>query len=196
MGDGLPGRWPLAAPSEPTLRGAARRAGAIGGARVPAAGRRAQAAGHRDRRLRARLWSCPPVLRILPRARSAARLPLGRPDHGHAAVAAADACRHRVPVGCAQGQARAGDVMADETPPLEAEIRRRITVVGAMPVAQYMSLCLTHPQHGYYMRRDPIGARGDFITAPEISQMFGELIGLWTMAVWTIMGEPENVRLI
>jgi SAM-dependent MidA family methyltransferase len=99
-------------------------------------------------------------------------------------------------VGGTQGRAREGDLMADETPPLEAEIRRRITVAGAMPVTQYMSLCLTHPQHGYYMRRDPIGARGDFITAPEISQMFGELIGLWTMAVWTIMGEPENVRLI
>jgi SAM-dependent MidA family methyltransferase len=86
--------------------------------------------------------------------------------------------------------------MANESPTLEAEIRRRITKAGAMPVAQYMSLCLTDPQHGYYIRRDPIGARGDFITAPEISQMFGELIGLWTMAVWTIMGEPENVRLI
>ena len=69
--------------------------------------------------------------------------------------------------------------MTDDYPPLEAEIRRRIAAAGPMPVAQYMTLCLTHPQHGYYMTRDPFGANGDFITAPEISQMFGELIGLW-----------------
>ena len=55
----------------------------------------------------------------------------------------------------------------------------RIAAAGPMPVAQYMTLCLTHPQHGYYITRDPFGADGDFITAPEISQMFGELIGLW-----------------
>ena len=59
-----------------------------------------------------------------------------------------------------------------------------------------MALCLAHPEHGYYMTRDPLGARGDFITAPEISQMFGELIGLWAAAVWQQMGSPENVRLV
>ena len=53
-----------------------------------------------------------------------------------------------------------------------------------------------HPEHGYYMTRDPFGAAGDFITAPEISQMFGELIGLWAAAVWRQMGSPENVRLV
>ncbi len=80
--------------------------------------------------------------------------------------------------------------------PLEAEIRRLIGIAGPMPVAQYMALCLQHPQHGYYMTRDPIGARGDFITAPEISQMFGELLGLWAAAVWHRMGGPENIRLV
>jgi SAM-dependent MidA family methyltransferase len=86
--------------------------------------------------------------------------------------------------------------MADDTPPLEAEIRRLISIAGPMPVAQYMATCLTHPTHGYYMVRDPIGAGGDFITAPEVSQMFGELLGLWAAAVWRQMGSPENIRLI
>jgi NADH dehydrogenase [ubiquinone] 1 alpha subcomplex assembly factor 7 len=86
--------------------------------------------------------------------------------------------------------------MAEEAPPLEADIRRRIAVAGPMSIARYMALCLCHPEHGYYMTRDPLGAAGDFITAPEISQMFGELVGLWAAAVWRQMGSPENVRLI
>jgi len=86
--------------------------------------------------------------------------------------------------------------MADVRPPLEAEIRRLIGIAGPMPLADYMRLCLTHPQHGYYVTHDPIGATGDFITAPEISQMFGELIGVWMAAVWQQMGAPENVRVV
>ncbi len=83
-----------------------------------------------------------------------------------------------------------------ELSPLEIEIRRRITAAGPMPVGEYMALCLGDPDHGYYTTRDPLGVRGDFITAPEISQMFGELIGLWMAAVWKQMGEPANVRII
>lgn len=86
--------------------------------------------------------------------------------------------------------------MADVPSPLEREIRRIIATTGPMPVADYMRLCLTHHQHGYYLRGDPLGVDGDFITAPEISQMFGELIGLWTAAVWQLMGKPENIRVI
>ena len=86
--------------------------------------------------------------------------------------------------------------MADERSPLESEIRRLIAVAGPMPLAEYMRACLTHPQYGYYINRDPLGAGGDFITSPEISQMFGELIGLWMASVWRQMGEPENVRVI
>ena len=86
--------------------------------------------------------------------------------------------------------------MADETSPLETEIRRLIRIAGPMPIGEYMRLCLTHPEHGYYIKHDPIGAGGDFITAPEISQMFGELIGVWLATVWQQMGAPENVRLI
>jgi len=86
--------------------------------------------------------------------------------------------------------------MADERAPLLDEIRRLIAISGPMPLADYMRLCLTHPQYGYYINRDPLGAGGDFITAPEIDQMFGELIGVWMAAVWRQMGEPENLRVI
>jgi SAM-dependent MidA family methyltransferase len=80
--------------------------------------------------------------------------------------------------------------------PLEKEIRRLIAVAGPMPVARYMSLCLTHPQYGYYVTRDPFGASGDFTTAPEISQIFGELLGLWALSVWRMLGEPDRIRLV
>lgn len=69
-------------------------------------------------------------------------------------------------------------------------LRRHIAHQGPLTIAQYMEACLGHPQFGYYMRRDPLGRAGDFITAPEISQMFGELIGLWTAQVWADMGAP------
>ncbi len=83
-----------------------------------------------------------------------------------------------------------------EVAPLEAEIRRRIAVGGPMPVAHYMELCLTDPERGYYARRDPFGVAGDFTTAPEISQMFGELIGLWAGSVWRQMGSPQQLNLV
>jgi NADH dehydrogenase [ubiquinone] 1 alpha subcomplex assembly factor 7 len=86
--------------------------------------------------------------------------------------------------------------MVDDYTPLEREIRRLIAIAGPMPVADYMRLCLTHPQYGYYVSRPAIGAEGDFITAPEISQMFGELIGIWMIAAWREMGAPENVRVV
>jgi len=64
-----------------------------------------------------------------------------------------------------------------------------------MPVWRYMELCLMHPLYGYYISRDPLGREGDFTTAPEVSQMFGELLGLWAASVWKQMGEPQ-LRLI
>lgn len=73
---------------------------------------------------------------------------------------------------------------------------RRIRQAGPLPVSEYMALALGHPEHGYYMGRDPLGVSGDFITAPEISQMFGELLGLWCVAHWRALGGPEPVSLI
>ena len=80
--------------------------------------------------------------------------------------------------------------------PLETIIRKQIAANGPMPVSRYMELCLTHPDHGYYLKQDPLGRDGDFITAPEVSQMFGELIGLWAASVWAAMGSPSEVKFI
>jgi len=82
------------------------------------------------------------------------------------------------------------------TSPLFAAIRDEILASGPIGLDRYMGLCLGHPVHGYYRTRDPLGARGDFITAPEISQMFGELIGIWIAATWAAMGAPADVALV
>jgi NADH dehydrogenase [ubiquinone] 1 alpha subcomplex assembly factor 7 len=86
--------------------------------------------------------------------------------------------------------------VTSESSPLLNEIKRLIKSSGPMPVWRYMELCLMHPQHGYYVSRDPLGREGDFITAPEVSQMFGELLGLWAASVWRAMGQPPLMRLI
>ncbi|MFT4014826.1 MAG: SAM-dependent methyltransferase [Paracoccus sp. (in: a-proteobacteria)] len=74
--------------------------------------------------------------------------------------------------------------------PLGRQIAARIRLSGPMPLDEYMRLCLLHPQHGYYATRDPFGARGDFITAPEISQIFGEMVGLALAQAWLDQGRP------
>ena len=75
-------------------------------------------------------------------------------------------------------------------------IAQMIASDGPITVESFMELALAHPEHGYYMSRNPFGAQGDFTTAPEISQMFGELLGLWAAEVWSSMGRPHPVRLI
>jgi len=79
--------------------------------------------------------------------------------------------------------------------PLEKIIGAEIRAGGPMSMARYMALVLGHPEHGYYMGRDPFGADGDFTTAPEISQMFGELVGLWCADTWTKM-DPGGPMLL
>ena len=80
--------------------------------------------------------------------------------------------------------------------PLEQVLRARIARFGPITIADFMADCLTHPAHGYYTTRDPLGAKGDFTTAPEISQMFGELIGLCLAQHWLDIGRPEQVALV
>ena len=81
---------------------------------------------------------------------------------------------------------------------LADSLRRDIAVGGPITVARFIAEALGHRAHGYYAGggRDPLGAAGDFITAPEISQMFGELIGLWFVDTWQAMGVPEPFRLV
>ncbi len=81
-------------------------------------------------------------------------------------------------------------------PTLSHHLKRRIADEGPLSVARFMEDALVHPRLGYYMGRDPFGREGDFITAPEISQMFGELIGLWCVVEWQAMGEPTPVNLV
>lgn len=81
------------------------------------------------------------------------------------------------------------------TTALHEIIRTRIKANGPITMAEYMELCLTHPEHGYYITRDPLGAAGDFTTSPEISQAFGELIGLWAVETWQNLGSPARFSL-
>ncbi|MGI9400433.1 MAG: class I SAM-dependent methyltransferase [Rhizobiaceae bacterium] len=76
--------------------------------------------------------------------------------------------------------------------PLGKRIAAMIRESGPMSVAEYMHICLNDPRHGYYTQQKAIGREGDFITAPEISQMFGELVGIWCIAIWQAMGRPNE----
>jgi NADH dehydrogenase [ubiquinone] 1 alpha subcomplex assembly factor 7 len=77
--------------------------------------------------------------------------------------------------------------------PLAATLKQRIARDGPLSVHDYMATCLADARAGYYATRQPIGREGDFITAPEISQMFGELVGVWIAAVWQNMGSPRDL---
>lgn len=93
-----------------------------------------------------------------------------------------------------------GDVTYDPAlrrqTPLAQKLKERIRKQGPMPVAEYMAECLWDETHGYYATRNGIGGAGDFITAAEISQVFGELIGLWTGVVWQqVLGSPSPLHL-
>jgi NADH dehydrogenase [ubiquinone] 1 alpha subcomplex assembly factor 7 len=79
---------------------------------------------------------------------------------------------------------------------LETILRESIRAEGPMDVARYMEFALQHPDYGYYRKTDRLGAGGDFTTSPEISQMFGELIGLWCAEAWRGLGKPPVFTLL
>lgn len=80
--------------------------------------------------------------------------------------------------------------------PLARKLIARIRAQGPITLKQYMTACLQDAEYGYYRSRQAVGREGDFVTAPEISQVFGELIGLWCAVVWQQMGSPRIVNLI
>lgn len=80
--------------------------------------------------------------------------------------------------------------------PLGERIAALIAAQGPISVAQYMTLALHDPEAGFYAAHDPFGGKGDFITAPEISQMFGEMLGAWCAQVWSDQGKPRNTHLV
>jgi NADH dehydrogenase [ubiquinone] 1 alpha subcomplex assembly factor 7 len=79
---------------------------------------------------------------------------------------------------------------------LRNEIATIIAQDGPITLERYMALALAHPTLGYYMSRNPLGPSGDFVTAPEISQMFGELLGLWIIEAWRALGSPAKAHLV
>ena len=85
---------------------------------------------------------------------------------------------------------------APGTTPLDHRIRALVRLNGPMSVFDYMGLCLGDPEHGYYMSREPFGAAGDFVTAPEVSQMFGEVIGAFLVDCWERLGRPAPFQLV
>jgi NADH dehydrogenase [ubiquinone] 1 alpha subcomplex assembly factor 7 len=84
-------------------------------------------------------------------------------------------------------------VVPADSAPLATRLKQRIADQGPISVHDYMEACLVDRRSGYYVTRQPIGKDGDFITAPEVSQMFGELIGAWVAAMWQAMGAPKPV---
>jgi SAM-dependent MidA family methyltransferase len=86
--------------------------------------------------------------------------------------------------------------MSEAGETLAARLAAQIAQDGPLTVAQYMTACLHDPQAGYYATRPALGAEGDFITAPLVSQMFGELIGVWAASVWMQLGAPSPFQLV
>lgn len=80
--------------------------------------------------------------------------------------------------------------------PIESTLKELIRSEGPITISRFMQLALYHPDHGYYMQVNPFGEEGDFITAPEVSQMFGEVLGLWVADLWMRAGAPERLRLV
>lgn len=80
--------------------------------------------------------------------------------------------------------------------PLAQKIKALIRATGPISITDYFAMCLADPEHGYYRTREPFGATGDFITAPEISQLFGEMLGIFMVHAWQRHGSPADIRLV
>ncbi len=88
------------------------------------------------------------------------------------------------------------ELISRKTPLLE-HIKERIMMRGPMTMSEYMTMCLQHPDFGYYTKKKEVfGREGDFVTSPELLSCFGEIIGVWCIAMWEQMGRPEAVRIV
>ena len=72
----------------------------------------------------------------------------------------------------------------------------QIKQTGPITVADYMNICLLHPKHGYYSKQDPFGKKGDFLTAPCVSNLFSEMIGIWLISTWETLGKPKKFNIV
>ncbi|KAA0154572.1 hypothetical protein FNF29_02449 [Cafeteria roenbergensis] len=98
----------------------------------------------------------------------------------------------------ARGEIPDNSATKSELSPLGRELKSLILARGPLSIAEFMRQALLHPVHGYYMREDAdvFGRRGDFVTSPEVTQVFGELIGVWLVAMWHQLGSPPLVRIV
>ena len=100
----------------------------------------------------------------------------------------------------ARANAAGGDDAGEEAVTREGmlgHLERAIKFAGgSIPVSDYVRECLTHPEYGYYMRGDVFGKKGDFVTSPEISQVFGEMLGVWAALQYEALGSPDTLRVI
>ena len=79
---------------------------------------------------------------------------------------------------------------------LKKKIEKIITEQGPISISDFMKLALTDKKNGYYRKKMPLGSKGDFITSPDISQIFGEIIGVWILDLWIKLGKPKETQIV
>ena len=79
---------------------------------------------------------------------------------------------------------------------LKKKIEKIILKKGPISIADFMKLALTDKKNGYYRKKMPLGSKGDFITSPDVSQIFGEIIGIWILDLWIKLGKPEETQIV
>jgi SAM-dependent MidA family methyltransferase len=79
---------------------------------------------------------------------------------------------------------------------LKEKIHNIIIEDGPISIASFMEISLNDKKYGYYRKKMPLGSKGDFVTSPDISQIFGEIIGIWILDIWIKLNEPDNFQIV